>query len=54
MTTAVNRQYTLAARPQGAAKLSDFTLVEMPVPSPKEGEVLFRNTLFSVDPYQRT
>jgi NADPH-dependent curcumin reductase CurA len=53
MTSAVNRQYTLAARPQGAAKLSDFRLVETTVPSPKEGEVLFRNTLFSIDPYQR-
>jgi NADPH-dependent curcumin reductase CurA len=53
MTSAVNRQYTLAARPRGAAKLSDFSLVETPVPSLKEGEVLFRNTLFSIDPYQR-
>ena len=53
MTTTANRQYTLAARPQGAAKLSDFKLVETPVPSPKDGEVLFRNALFSIDPYQR-
>lgn len=27
MTKRTNRQYTLAARPQGAAKLSDFKLV---------------------------
>jgi NADPH-dependent curcumin reductase CurA len=53
MTTPVNRRYTLATRPQGAAKLSDFKRVETPVPSPREGEVLFRNTLFSIDPYQR-
>lgn len=53
MTDRVNRQFTLASRPQGAAKLSDFKLVEAEVPSPKGGEVLIRNTLFSVDPYQR-
>ncbi|MCJ2130678.1 NADP-dependent oxidoreductase [Methylobacterium sp. E-045] len=48
-----NRQFTLAARPEGMAKLSDFKLVESSIPSPKDGEVLFRNTLFSIDPYQR-
>lgn len=53
MTNRTNRQYTLASRPVGAAKLGDFTIVETPVPSPKDGEVLFRNTLFSIDPYQR-
>jgi hypothetical protein len=53
MTNATNRQFTLAARPNGAAQLSDFALVESAVPTVKEGEVLFRNTLFSIDPYQR-
>jgi NADPH-dependent curcumin reductase CurA len=53
MTDKTNRQYTLAARPEGAAKLSDFKLVETPAPSLTEGQVLFRNTLFSIDPYQR-
>lgn len=53
MADASNRQFTLAARPEGAARLSDFALVRGAVPSPKEGEVLFRNTLFSIDPYQR-
>lgn len=48
-----NRQITLAGRPEGPAKLTDFKLVERDVPSPKDGEVLFRNTLFSIDPYQR-
>jgi len=48
-----NRQFTLASRPQGAAKLSDFKLVESAIPSLKDDEVLFRNTLFSIDPYQR-
>ncbi|AWB25771.1 MULTISPECIES: NADP-dependent oxidoreductase [Alphaproteobacteria] len=53
MTRKTNRQFTLAARPQGQARLSDFELVESAIPSPKDGEVLFRNTLFSIDPYQR-
>lgn len=51
--TASNRQYTLAARPNGPAKLDDFKLVRGAVPAPRDGEVLVRNTLFSVDPYQR-
>ena len=53
MSAVSNRQFTLAARPQGAARLSDFTFVKTPVPSPAQGQVLFRNTLFSIDPYQR-
>lgn len=53
MADPLNRQYTLAARPQGAAKVSDFTLIEAPIPVPAEGQVLLRNILFSVDPYQR-
>jgi NADPH-dependent curcumin reductase CurA len=48
-----NRQYTLASRPNGGAKLSDFKLVETAIPSPAAGEVLYRNTMFSIDPYQR-
>ncbi|TXC71297.1 NADP-dependent oxidoreductase [Sphingomonas ginsenosidivorax] len=48
-----NRQHTLAVRPQGPAKLSDFKLVESAVPSLDDGQVVFRNTLFSIDPYQR-
>ena len=48
-----NRQFILAARPVGPAKLGDFTLVERDVPAAKDGEVLFRNELISVDPYQR-
>lgn len=53
MTRTSNRQIVLAARPRGMAKPSDFEFVERDVPSPKDGEVLFRNTLISVDPYQR-
>ncbi len=53
MTIGKNRQYVLAARPQGPAKLSDFKLIESEVPSISEGQILFRNTMFSIDPYQR-
>lgn len=48
-----NRQFILAARPSGVAKLSDFKLVQTERPSPEEGQLLLRNTLISVDPYQR-
>jgi len=48
-----SRQFVLVGRPEGAAKLSGFRLEERQVPALNEGEVLFRNTLVSVDPYQR-
>ncbi|WP_207476271.1 NADP-dependent oxidoreductase [Arenibaculum pallidiluteum] len=50
---ALNRQIVLAARPNGHARPSDFEFVERPIPVPGDGEVLFRNLLISVDPYQR-
>lgn len=49
----LNRQIVLAARPNGMARLSDFDFVETALPALKDGEVLFRNILFSIDPYQR-
>ena len=48
-----NRQWLLAARPQGAPKLSDFNFVETDIPTPKEGEVLLRTVYLSLDPYMR-
>ena len=53
MALHVNRQVTLAARPVGFPKHSDFALVESPVPEPGPGEVLVRAHYLSVDPYQR-
>jgi len=44
---------TLAARPVGFPKDSDFKLVESPQPTPKEGEFLVRIIYMSVDPYMR-
>jgi NADPH-dependent curcumin reductase CurA len=51
--TGVNRQWLLAARPQGMVKESDFRWNEAPVPSPGEGEVLVRVRYLSFDPAMR-
>jgi NADPH-dependent curcumin reductase CurA len=50
---AVNRQVTLAARPDGYPKPSDFKLVEGAVPEPRDGQILVRTLWLSLDPYQR-
>ena len=50
---ALNRQIVIATRPQGRAKRSDFDIVERPLPEPGDGQVMFRNVLISMDPYQR-
>jgi NADPH:quinone reductase len=49
----VNRQITLASRPVGLPKTSDFNLVYSPLPSPAAGEVLVRSIYLSLDPYMR-
>jgi len=48
-----NRQIVLSARPVGFPKDSDFNLVESPVPSPGDGQILVRSIFLSVDPYMR-
>src|SRR5271168_5141135 len=48
-----NRQILLASRPQGSPSESNFTLVETPVPEPREGELLVRALYLSLDPYMR-
>ena len=50
---AVNRQVTLAARPEGYPKPGDFKLVEGQVPEPRHGQILVRTLWLSLDPYQR-
>ncbi|MEU2357443.1 NADP-dependent oxidoreductase [Streptomyces misionensis] len=52
-TTTVNREWHLLSRPVGWPKPEDFALVESPLPTPREGQVLVRNTYLSVDPYMR-
>lgn len=51
--TSTNRQITLASRPHGWPKESDFKLIESPIPTPGPGEVLVRAHYLSVDPYMR-
>lgn len=51
--TTMNRQILLAARPVGFPKDSDFKLVESPVPTPGDGQILVRSIYLSVDPYMR-
>ncbi|MFP6581819.1 MAG: NADP-dependent oxidoreductase [Candidatus Hydrogenedentota bacterium] len=49
----VNRVYTLAARPKGFPKESDFALTEQAMPEPGDGEFQIHTTYLSVDPYMR-
>ena len=49
----INRKFTLAARPVGYPKPSDFDIVTEPIPVPKDGEVLVHTNYLSVDPYMR-
>ncbi len=48
-----NRQWTLAARPVGMPKESDFALVETPLPALADGQVLAKAKFLTVDPYMR-
>jgi hypothetical protein len=48
-----NRAWTLASYPTGWVTEDNFRLVESPLPSPGEGEVLVRNLWLSLDPYMR-
>ncbi len=48
-----NRQITLAARPKGFPKESDFQTVAAPVGATGEGECLVQVIYLSVDPYMR-
>ncbi len=49
----MKRQITLAARPKGYPRESDFALIEKPIPSPGAGEILIRIVYLSLDPYMR-
>ena len=53
MSTRINRRITLAARPTGAPKVSDFATVDDPAPAPGDGEMLLRTLYLSLDPYMR-
>lgn len=48
-----NRSITLAARPKGVPRDSDFAWIEGPIPQPGENEVLCKTLYLSLDPYMR-
>ncbi|WP_353149957.1 NADP-dependent oxidoreductase [Pollutimonas bauzanensis] len=49
----INRRIVLASRPHGLPTAGNFRLEEVPVPEPKDGEVLLRSVYLSLDPYMR-
>ena len=48
-----NRQFLLAARPEGMVKETDFEYREVPVPELGDGEVLIQTNRISLDPSMR-
>jgi len=53
MAALKNRQILLKSRPQGRSGKENFEPVEVPVPEPREGQVLLRIRYLSLDPYMR-
>jgi hypothetical protein len=53
MSNLTNRRITLAARPVGAPKDTDFQLIEEPVAEIGPRQVLLRTIYLSLDPYMR-
>lgn len=51
--SSTNRQIHLVSRPQGEPSADNFKLVEAPLPSLADGQVLVRNHYLSLDPYMR-
>ena len=49
----MNRQVLLVSRPQGAATLDNFKLVETPLAPLADGQFRVRNHYLSLDPYMR-
>jgi len=49
----VNRQWVLARRPTAAVTPADFSLRQVPVPKPADGEILVRVLYFGYDASQR-
>lgn len=53
MTDNINRQFLIAAHPEGMLKESDFQYHETGIPEPGEGEVLVRVLMVAVEPALR-
>jgi len=49
----VNRQVLLKSRPEGIPDAGNFEVVERPLPTPGDGEILVRNAFLSVEPAMR-
>ena len=49
----LNKQILLASRPHGEATSDNFRLVETPVSTLADGQVLVRHHFLSLDPYMR-
>jgi NADPH-dependent curcumin reductase CurA len=49
----INKQIHLVSRPKGEATVDNFKLVESPLPTLQDGQVLVRNHYLSLDPYMR-
>lgn len=52
--TDTNRQWIYSKPVSGSLKLDNFTLEENPIPKLRQGQVLVRNKLISLDPANRT
>src|SRR5689334_22380027 len=48
-----NKRIVLASRPNGWVTEANFRVESVPVPRPKDGEVLVKNLWLSLDPYMR-
>src|SRR6202142_4191598 len=53
MSTTTSREIRLASRPRGLPTADNFTLAQVELAPPQEGQVLVRNLYMSVDPYMR-
>jgi NADPH-dependent curcumin reductase CurA len=48
-----NKRVLLASRPTGWVSEDNFRVETVPLPQPREGEVLVKNLWLSLDPYMR-
>ena len=53
MSTTTSREIRLASRPRGLPTADNFTLAQIELAPPQDGQVLVRNLYMSVDPYMR-
>ena len=49
----MNKQWHLVSRPQGWASTENFRLIQAPIPTAAEDEIVVRNHFMSLDPYMR-